>query len=381
MSSDADFTRVPAAAGTARKPRALVRIVKVIARHGVRHRAVFLKGCAAAIFMVAARLAMPWPAHELMHYWKLSEEARAEAVTHALFGMDWSLTLGLAFLGLLVALGLGDAIVRVQFARFSIATMRDLRSAAIDTALQASARDAATAQLAGQSGAEVKPLRSGDLVARLVGDTARVKAGLKGFLVHVVPNSALYAGVTVILYILNVKLGLIFGAAGLGMAAATILGARAMYRMSKKYRKKEGRLADRIDRSLRAGVLESGFETTNASSGRAEASLTRIQSLTTWSTYVFFGLAVLATVIVGTREIAAGTLEPRDMVIFLMYALILRGPTVRLARQGSRLGKTFGSARRILKVLEREAPDAGDLDPALPDPAGSEAGASTGDGS
>ena len=42
------------------------------------------------------------------------------------------------------------------------------------------------------------------------------------------------------------------------------------------------------------------------------------------------------------------------MVLFLMYALILRGPTVRLARQGSRLGKTFASARRLLKILERE---------------------------
>ena len=90
------------------------------------------------------------------------------------------------------------------------------------------------------------------------------------------------------------------------------------------------------------------------SSGRHEAKLATIQSITTWSTYVIYGIAVLATVVIGTHEIARGTLESRDMVIFLMYVLILRGPTIRLARQGSRLGKTLGSAKRVLQVLERE---------------------------
>ena len=280
----------------------------MIATFGRRHRRPFLRGCVAAVFMVAARLAMPWPAHELMHYWKMSEAARASAVTHEIAGIDWSLTLGLAFLGLLVALGLGDAVLRVQFARFSIATMRDLRAAAIEAALGTAGRETALAAQAAQApsdgveqdgapgasdgGAAVKLVRSGDLVARLVGDTARVKAGLKGCLVHVIPASALYVGVTIVLYLLDFKLGLVFGAAGLCMAVVTILGARAMYTKSKKYRKKEGKLADRIDRALRGGTRESDFAATNKSSGRAEAALTRIQSLTTWSTYVLFGLAV-----------------------------------------------------------------------------------------
>jgi ABC-type multidrug transport system fused ATPase/permease subunit len=173
--------------------------------------------------------------------------------------------------------------------------------------------------------------------------------------VHVAPNGALYLGVTVILLALNVRLGLAFGVAGLGALLATLLGARAMYRRSKKYRKKEGQLADRIDRALRGGAVEPEFETTNTSSGRHEAKLTRAQSLTTWSVYILYGLGVLAAVWIGTHEIASGRLEPRDMVLFLMYALIIRGPTVRLARQGSRLGKTIATADRVVRVLYREA--------------------------
>jgi subfamily B ATP-binding cassette protein MsbA len=187
-----------------------------------------------------------------------------------------------------------------------------------------------------------------------VGDTARIKSGLKGFLVHVAPNGMLFLGVTLILCYLNARLGLIFGLAGVGVGVATLLGARGMYRTSKKYRKKEGQVADEIDEAIRGGAVEPAFASVNQSSGTHEAALTRIQSLTTWSVYVLFGLAVLAATWIGTREIAAGTLEPRDMVLFLMYALIIRGPTVRLARQGSRVGKTLATANRVVKVLYRE---------------------------
>ena len=316
----------------------LARVARVIVRFGKAHRRLLVKGCAAALFTVAARLSMPWPAHALMHFWKMGEDARARAVTHEIPGLDWSLTLGVTFLALMVALGLGDAILRVQFAKFSIGTIRDMRSAAVQAALSA---------------AGGKTARPGDLVARLVGDTARVKAGLKGFLVHVAPNGVLYLGVTVILFCLNVRLGLVFGAAGLGTTMVTLLGARAMYRTSKRYRRKEGRLADEIDQAIRLGSSGQAFAATNRSSGSSEAALTRIQSLTTWSTYVMFGLAIVGAVWIGTREIAAGVLEPRDMVLFLMYALIIRGPTVRLARQGARLGKTVASANRVVNVLDR----------------------------
>ena len=326
-------------------PRAatpLMRVTRVVAHFGRGHRPAFWRGCLAALLMLGARLATPWPAHALMHYWKMGHHARERAEAHAIPGLDWSVTLGLAFLGLLAALGFADAMLRLQFARFSIGTMRDMRSAAMRAALDAAGSHEA---------------RPGDLVARLVGDTARVKAGLKGFLVHVAPNGALYFGVTVILMCLNLQLGLVFGLAGLGTALVTITGARAMYRKSKKYRRKEGKLADQIDETIRTGKTAKAFKAANKSSGRHEAKLTRIQSLTTWCNYVVIGLAILGAIWIGTQQIAVGALETRDMVLFLMYALIIRGPTVRLARQGSRLGKTVATASRVVKILYREPDD------------------------
>ena len=321
----------------AAKGRPLARVAAVLVRHGRRHRAPFVKGCLAALLVIAARLSMPWPIHALMHYWKLGEGARAKAVVHVIPGLDWPLTLGVAFLGLLAALGLGDAILRVQFAKFASGTVRDIRDAAFQAAVSA---------------ADVGKTRPGDLMTRLVGDTARMKSGIRGFLVHVAPSGLLFLGVTVILVYLNLNLGIVFGTMGLGTLLATLVGARAMYRKSKKYRKKAGKFADSVDQALRIGSMEAGLAAANRSSGTPPATLTRIQSRTTWITYVLFGVSVFAAVWIGSREVAAGTLDPRDMVVFLVYALIIRGPTVRLARQGSRLGKIFATTLRVVQVLE-----------------------------
>lgn len=360
------------------KDSSLRRIFSMLAHFGRRHRGAFVKGCVGAVLMVATRIALPWPAHALMHHWKHVNALGEAAAVPGPLGIDHSVVLGLAFLGLLAALGSSDALVRIQFARFSIGTLRDVRAAAIQAALRATGRLPAgdgepqpVASDGEEDPAAVPPARkvkSGDLVARLVGDTARVKAGVKGGLVHVVPSSLLYIGVTVVLYWLNFNLGLVFSAAGVAMTIVTFLGARAMYRKTKKYRKKEGKLAEHINRALEGGTLHETFTATNMSSGRHEAKLATIQSLTTWGTYVIYGIAVLATVVIGTHEIAKGTLESRDMVIFLMYVLILRGPTIRLARQGSRLGKTLGSAKRVLQVLEREPAPAPASTSALADP-------------
>ncbi len=336
MPDDADLRPLPP-----RAARPLRRVARIVRHFGARHRGTFIKGCLAALVTVGARLATPWPAHALMAYWKLGVPG-APPVPAELMGLDRPLALGLAFLLLLATLGLADAVLRVQFARFSIGTMRDMRSAAVAAATRM---------------ASTRAVRAGDLVARLVGDTARVKAGLKGFLVHVAPSSMLFLGVSVILLTLSVRLGLVFLAAGLLTAALTAFGARAMYRRSKKYRRKEGKLADHLDGTLRGDTDSGPLEAANRSSGRHEASLTRIQSLTTWGTYIIYGSGVLVAIGIGSREIALGVLEPRDMVLFLMYALILRGPTVRLARQGSRLGKTVATATRVVKILYRTPDD------------------------
>lgn len=322
---------------------AAFQILGPLFRHGRKHKRYFVWGCLAALFLVAARLAMPWPVHALMEHLKGKPAHDLPAFLGPLAAsIDPPILYGLEFFLLLVCLGLGDGIVRLQFARFSIATVRDLRERAFHRSVESST-----------GGKKTKP---GDTVARLIGDTARLKAGMKGFLVHVATNIVLFVGVTVVLLSVNLKLGLVFAAAGTGTTLLTWWGASRIFRKTRRYRKKEGKLANEMSRALRKGPKKARFKRLNRKSGRHEAYLTKVQSMTTGGTYCIFGLAVILAVWLGARDIAAGRLDNGGMLVFLLYALTIRGPMVRLARQGSRLGKIFALAERVGQLLSRPLP-------------------------
>ena len=309
-------------------------VVRGLAPYGRRHWRVFAAGAVAAAFVVAARLALPWPLRAITDLWVADEGGAVSS--SAVAAWHPALRMGTVFLGLLVALGLADLCERLYFARFSIAVVRDLRADTFHSVARAHPRDRSS--------------KSGDLVARLIGDTARIKSGLKTFLVHVVTNGIVFLGVIVVLLSLDPALGLVFGGAALGTAIVTVWAASRTFRTSLKYRKKEGRLADTIQQGLRHGPTGAQFDKVNHSSGTHEAALTRFQGIATWTTYSVFGLSVLAALWVGVDAVEAGRLAPGDMVVFMMYAVMMRGPIVRLARQGSQTGKVLGAGYRVVEA-------------------------------
>jgi ABC-type multidrug transport system fused ATPase/permease subunit len=312
-------------------------VLKGMAPYGRRHARVFAMGALAAGFVVAARLALPWPLRAIADIWVgAGEDAASAAVAQGT--IHPAILMGFVFFVILVVLGLADMFERLYFARFSIGLVRDLRADTFGAVMKARARSRIT--------------KRGDLVARLVGDTARVKAGMKTFLVHVLTNSIVFLGVTAVLLSLDVALGLVFAVAAVGTAAVTWWGASRMFRLSLSYRTKEGKLADTIERGLRHGPADDRFRKINRSSGSHEAALTRTQGITTWTTYTVFGLTVLAALWVGVNAVEAGRISAGDMVVFMMYALMMRGPTVRLARQGSQTGKVFGAGYRIIQARQ-----------------------------
>jgi ABC-type multidrug transport system fused ATPase/permease subunit len=312
-------------------------VLKGMAPYGRRHARVFAMGALAAGFVVAARLALPWPLRAIADIW-VGAGADAATATVAQGTIHPAILMGFVFFAILVVLGLADMFERLYFARFSIGLVRDLRADTFGAVMKAQAQR--------------KIGKRGDLVARLVGDTARVKAGMKTFLVHVLTNGVVFLGVTVVLLSLDVALGLVFSVAAVGTAAVTWWGAGRMFRRSLSYRTKEGKLANTIERALRHGPTDDRFRKINRSSGSHEAALTRTQGITTWTTYTVFGLTVLAALWVGVNAVEAGRIAAGDMVVFMMYALMMRGPIVRLARQGSQTGKVFGAGYRIIQARE-----------------------------
>ena len=301
---------------------------------GRRHRKVFVKGALSAAGVVAARLAMPWPLREIAD--TLSNTVPGSTEPGALYTDIFESAA--VFLLAVVAIGLFDFLVRLWFSRFAIATTRDLRQAAFRNALGVDSTS--------------RSAIAGDLVSRLIGDAARVKAGIQGFLVHVATNGLLFLGVTTILFIMSPSLGAIFCLIAVVTAAVTIWGARRLFKMSLLHREKEGQLANKIHSSLTRLTDKAKLKRINKSSGDYDASLTKLQGQITWATHAIFGVCIVVALAVSANSVLAGQLTSGDMVLFILYALTIRGPIVRLARQGTRTGKILGPATRLVQMLE-----------------------------
>ncbi len=293
-------------------------------------------GGVAALTVVGLRLALPMVFRDLLRS-TFDDGAPATTLADAL-------ALGGAAAVLAALLGFADHLERLWFARFASGLARDVRRAAFQEALADTTNDA--------SG---EPSSRGEIAFGLLGDTARVKAGVKGFLVHVATNLALALGVVVVLFVTSPVLGAIFGlTAGLSIVV-TAWGAVRVYRASKLARKRESKLADSLHTALVRGTLDARTQKLVERDASLRVTVTKAQGETTWATHTLFGVALFATTLFATDALGRAVLTPSQTLTFFLYALMVRAPIVQLARQGARAGKILAASHRVSRLLRTRA--------------------------
>ncbi len=312
----------------------------------------FVIGCLFALVVVGIRIAFPWPLKAILHQW-VNKSPKNPNPGAWFSNLDPTVVNATAYFLLLVLLGWVDYWERWFFARFAINIAHDLRLKAVDSAVIAQGRD-------------FDGVGTGELVSRLIGDLARFKAGLKGFLVHVATNGAHLIGVIIVLFFISAKVGIVMGVAGVVIFFATLWGASATYNRAKKYRQKEGHLAESIHHATDKTSGSSAFAAGSRESGNHEAALTQIQGRTTWFTHTAFGLAVVTCLILGAADVKSGQLDPGDVVVFILYATMLRAPMIQLSRQGARTGKIMACLVRIHDIIQNCPVDTDNDDPNQP---------------
>ena len=294
---------------------------------GHRHRQLLMTGILFALPVVALRCALPW----LMH----SAIDLLQGPKQAILNNMWMY--GTALLGSLVLLGLADHILRLQFARFAISLAKSLREKIFSNL---------TRQEVG-----MEDIEEGELISRLIGDLARMKAGIKGFLVHVAVNLLFFGLVSMILLSRNIVLSAGFIVAFLAVTAMGMWAAAWIYRKASLYRQKEGDLAVAASNMLNREIADNWTRELDDVSSRSEASITRIQGWATWGAHSMAGLLVFFVLMFGFVMVARGDLSRSDLILFLLYALSVRTPLVHMARQGARTGKILACATRLTQLL------------------------------
>ncbi|MHC5209555.1 MAG: ABC transporter transmembrane domain-containing protein [Planctomycetota bacterium] len=299
-----------------------------------RHRRAHVIGWGLTILGVAAQLALPWPLKQLLADWSGTAEA-AGWRTAVPDMVPVGALLVATFLMLMFVAGFLDHAQRLWFTRFAIGWSRDVRAAATEAALQLPRRDRTTA--------------SGDLVARLISDVARFKAGVKIFLIYVATNLCLLLGATVLVWILSPELGSIFGGATLLACLIALWGSRRTRRLYREYRRHEGLLATGLEEV--PDDEDEELEELGRGSKRHEADEMRQQGAATWAAHGLMGLAIVLGVAVGGQQVAAGRMEPGTLMVFLAYAFLLAKPLVRLTRQATRTGRLLACGERLARLL------------------------------
>jgi ATP-binding cassette subfamily B protein len=313
-------------------------------------RKLLLLGAGLSLFLIALRIAQPWPLKWILDVLT----ARPE---HAgLGGFLKPPPLGIA--------GLSLVYIAVTLSAATVAYAERLVLAGLGNRVIYRLRTALFGHVLRQPLAFHESRTTGELLTRIVYDTARLRQGVNAILLRIFQTAVLFLAMLVVLVALNAGLAALVAAGALLALAAMAWSGRRIAGAAGKQRKKEGRLATTVAEDLlgvrelqtyRAGQWpDERFGRKNVKSLVHEQ---RVRQLAAWLVLrieVLVALAIAAILWVGGREVQAGHLTPGDLVLFVSYAVGLYRPFEQFARQTYKLGKTFACADRLRKIMEEE---------------------------
>jgi len=315
------------------KRAALRRLVGVAAAH----RSALAFGALATVGVLAMRLALPWPLRGVVEH--VFPTAVGEG---APLGVGLDIPGGpvtafcLIYFLLAVATGSFEWAQRVWMARAASLSAHDLRAAAVEAAGHGAART----------------IDRADLITRIIGDSARLKADLKGILVHLTKNALLLLAITGLFLVLAPRLGLLFLLSGL---LATLIGYFAVEEVAEtasRQRRKESKYASTIRPEAVESSTGSDARRLNRSSAKKEVRITRIIGRSTLLIHAAVAATLGLAFWTGVQDVRYGSLVPGELFLFIAYAITIQRRAVMIGRQVARGGKLLATAERLGGLIE-----------------------------
>ncbi|MBA2769086.1 MAG: ABC transporter ATP-binding protein [Sporichthyaceae bacterium] len=312
---------------------AIARGLGPFARPHRRHLGVALGG---SVLVTAAQLALPWPLA-----WMVDLAAGAGAPGGPpmwlpdLGGPVAGPALAVAVVG--VVFGLGEYVQRVAIARFVVRTVNDARVGILARSLGPNAATGSTRD-------------PGDVLTRVVGDTARLRVGMKGALVHILQHGLFLLGVSAVLFVLDVGLGLAYLG---GLVVALGVAVIGMDRAAAMARSRRGRESRVVGDALQAVTTPGdGPVAKSLDRERSVAIITQLKGRAAWGVQTVLALAACLVLGLALRYAEVGRLSAGEVALVASYLLMLHYPMMRLGRQITRLGPQLTSAERLTRLAE-----------------------------
>ncbi len=303
------------------------------------HRGLLLGGLGFTVAAVLLRLALPWPLRSFMDV--AQDEIRAAPA--GLQRDSWSSTspvvLVLLFVGVVVLLGWVEMHQRIQLKRYSTQAVHHLRGVAVAAARRRRSHAAA------------------ELVSRIIGDSARLKAELAGILVHGSQSALYFSGIVVVFFFVSPKLAGILFLGGLYSFLVGYRGQLQVAAVARKQREREGRYAASLtlyDAEPRRA------QRINAASARKDVKTTRLIMRASWAVHVGFAVLTATALLLSLHEVRSGSMQAGDLFLLIAYVLTAHRRLVHGGRQLARWGKVEVHTERLVELIESTAPRAQD---------------------
>jgi len=304
-------------------------------RYGRPHWRPLAQGLTATLGYAFFRLAIPWPLRGIIEVAFPGAKHGHALVRHLPAWGEPLLWLCGAYLACAVLGGVCETVQRIGMGQFVSRSIGALRAAALR---------AATRRFRGVGSA------SGELIARLVADAARLRGYLMGILVHVSKDALLFAAVVALfLAWLSPTMGAFFLVGGALTAGVGYFAARPLEIVARRARHHDAAFAATIQKALEHGHVSDGSSDGEESAERHSA---RILGAASVVAHALLALTVCGAVWTGIAEVRAGLLAPGELFLFIAYSLTMHRRLVDAGRQLARIGKLRASVEQLAMLLD-----------------------------
>jgi len=326
--------------GIARAASLNLRIARMLRPHSRGEGGRFALATLLSVLFLAFRLAQPWPLKWIID--GLGGAPTPWAVSLAALSVAYVLIAGMAALVEYVQRRLVAGLANRIVSRF---------------------RGSLFSHLLGLPLAYQERKGAGELLTRVVWDTARLRRGVSGILLRMYQNTLLFlATVGVLLWISPLLAGSVL-ACGLIAFATMTRTHRRILDAARYSRRREGRLASVVEEDLRGArdlqtygsTGDRRFDAANEKSLKGEQKLVALEAGLLFGVEILLAASVCAVLWQGTRAVSLGALTSGDLILFVHYTLALYRPFIQFARQASQAGRTAACAERLMKIAGRRA--------------------------
>lgn len=325
------------------------RLALLLWPHARNHKGLLLIGSLTSIILIGLRLAQPWPLKWIIDI--LSENKSLPAWLGLQHEQAIAL-LSFSYIGVSLLAGLADYWQTILLSGLGNRVIYSFRNKAFDHLFRLPV-------------AFHEKRTVGELVTRIVYDTARLRRGVNGIMIRTLQVVFTFLLNVIVILLLNWQIAIVIGVIGTLALFLMNRNGKRILSQSRKNRRREGQLAAVVSEDMQGirefqafrpdRLTDERFDKRNTKSLASEQKVRRIAARMSNQVEILLAIGICVVLWIGAIAVHSGDLTVGSLVLISHYAVGLFGPFRQFARQAAQTGRTIACAERLTNIIEKDA--------------------------